>query len=399
MIERMGRLAAGCSLALIAAALTAGPSAAQDGDYKWPRLLVIGTPGTASGSFASTNGWGPVLQKETGTTVRVVPEDSELQRYRRLTDREDIALSSVSAAEMRYQLQGIDAYAATKGVPMRIMWHHNDTPWGYVVSGDSDIKSLEDLKGGKVRVAEGMFSPPMQTAVRKALPAFVGLSDDEAAERIEYVPASSYSENCRSVVEGKADIAYCSPISSVLSEMEGAPGSIRWLDLSDKDTEGWNNYLESRPMLIPTEISMGVKTARGVGGATSNFLYAVPASADADFVYNLAKWLDQSHDAYKGTHPLAARMSAAEFRKYLDRTPLPVHEGTVKYLREAGLWSEADDAWNAKAIETADAWAAAREKARVEALEQGIKIDFREQAYLDLLAKHTEGLEGFRSRL
>src|SRR5690606_28366500 len=136
-------------------------------------------------------------------------------------------------------------------------------------------------------------------------------------------------------------------------------------------SEGWSRYLDSRPMLVPTEISMGVETARGVGGATSNFVYAVPADAETELVYNLAKWMHTAYDGYKGTHPLAARMSLEEFRRYLDRSPLPVHEGTVKYLREIGAWTEEDDAWNNAAIEKMDAWIAARQAAMKEAGEQG----------------------------
>ncbi len=381
-------------------AILAGSAAfAQSGDYEWPRLLVIGTPGTSSGSFASTNGWAPVLQKDTGATVRVVPEDNEPMRYRRLTDREDIAISSVSAAEMRFQTQGIGGYASTKPVAQRVLWHHNDTPWGYVVAGNSDLQSIEDIKKGGVRVAEGMFSPPMQAAVRKALPAFLGMTEEEGAQAIEFVPASSYAENCRSVVEGKADVAYCAPISSVLSEMEGAPGSIRWLSLDPSNQEGWDGYLKHRPMLVPTQIELGVSTAKGVGGATSNFLYAVPATADEDFAYNMAKWFNEAHDEYKGTHPLAARMSMEQFRKYLDRTPLPIHEGTVRYLREIGQWTEEDDAWNQEAIEKMDRWMEARQAAMKDAQEQGVRADFESQEFMDILAKHTEGLEGFRSRL
>jgi len=383
--------------ALVVALGLAAPAVAQD--FEWPRLLVIGTPGTASGSFASTNGWGPILQQETGTTVRIVPEDSEPQRYARLTDRKDIAISSVSAAEMRFQVQGIGGYAGTKPVAQRVLWHHNDTPWGYVVAGDSELQTIEDIKTKGARVTQGMFSPPMVAAVNDALPAFLGMSPEEVDSKITFVPASSYAENCRSVVEGKSDVAYCSPISSVLSEMEGAPGSIRWLSLDPDNTEGWDGYLEHRPMLIPTEISMGVSTARGAGGATSNFLYAVPADTDEDFAYNMAKWFHESHDAYSDTHPLAARMSLDLFRSYLDRTPLPVHEGTVKYLREIGAWTEADDEWNTAAIERMDAWLAAREAAMAEAREQGVEIQFENQAFLDILAKHTEGLEGLRSRL
>ena len=396
----MNILTSASARALSAVALSIGlaaPAAAQD--FEWPRLLVIGTPGTSSGSFASTNGWGPILQQETGTVVRIVPEDSEPQRYARLTDRKDIALSSVSAAEMRFQIEGVDGYAATKPVAQRVLWHHNDTPWGFVVAGDSELQSIDDIKSMGARVTQGMFSPPMQVAVNEALPSFLGMSDEEIAEKITYVPASSYAENCRSVVEGKSDVAYCASISSVLSEMEGAPGSIRWLSLDPENTEGWNAFLEYRPMLIPTEISLGVSTAQGVGGATSNFLYSVPADTETEFAYNMAKWLHESHDAYADTHPLAARMSVDLFRSYLDRTPLPIHEGTVKYLREIGEWTDEDDAWNNEANEKMDAWISARQEAMAEAQQNGVAMQFDSPEFLEILDKHTADLEGFRSRL
>jgi TRAP transporter TAXI family solute receptor len=397
IINRRLGIGSAVSIAVALAFGTAG--VAQGADFKMPRLLVIGTPGTATGSFASTNGWAPILQKELDTTVRVVPEDNEPMRFRRLTERKDIMISSVSAAEMRFQTEGIGGYAATAPAAQRILWHHNDTPWGYVVSGKSELKSIEDVKKGGVRVTQGVFSPPMVAAVRGALPAFLGLSEADAEKTIEYVPASSYAENCRSVVEGKSDVAYCSPISSVLSEMEGAPGSIRWLPLTLDNKAGWAGYLKHRPMLIPTEMALGVSTARGVAGATSNFVYSVPADAQTDLVYNLAKWFHKSHEAYKSTHPLAARMSVEQFRKYLDRTPLPIHEGTVKYLREINVWTAADDAWNKEAIEKMDRWVKARKAAMAEAAKAGVKADFKDEAFLKILRKHTEGLDGFRTRL
>lgn len=399
MMSMRARRALGTAVAIGAALALSTASLAQGGDYKWPKLLVIGTPGTTTGSFASTNGWAPMLQNEKGLTVRIVPEDNEPQRYRRLTDRKDIAISSVSAAEMRFQVQGIGGYAVTKPVAQRILWHHNDTPWGFVVAGDSGLKTMEDIKKGGVRVAESMQSPPMIAAVRQALPAYLGVTEQDASNLINYVPASSYGENCRSVVEGKADVAYCSPISSVLSEMEGAPGSIRWLSWSGDNKEGWAGFLAHRPMLIPTTIALGVSTARGVAGATSNFVYSVPADAGVDFAYNMAKFLHQSFDKYKGTHPLAARMSLEQFRKFLDSTPLPVHEGTIRYLREIKAWTDADDAWNKAAAEKMDKWIAAREAGMAEAAKAGIKPDFQSEDYLKVLRKHTEGLEGFRTRL
>lgn len=393
------RKTSGAVLSMAAVLALGATSVSHAEDYDWPRLLVVGTPGTSSASFASTNGWGPVLQKSGGSTVRVVPEDSEVMRYRRLTERRDIAMSSVSAAELRFQIEGIGGYATINAVPQRVLWHHNDTPWGYVVAGDSDLKNIEDIKKNGARVARGMFSPPMMAAVDDALPAFLGMSDEEKEEKLRYIPVSSYVENCRSVVEGKADVAYCAPISSVLSEMEGAPGGIRWLGLNNDNKEGWDGYLNHRPMLIPTKIDLGVSTAQGVGGATSNFLYAVPADTEEDFAYNMAKWFHESFDAYKGSHPMAARMSLDMFREYLDRTPLPVHEGTVKYLREIGAWTEEDDAWNNEAVEKMDRWIAARKAAVEEARESGVTLKFEDPEFLAILEKHTKDLDGFRTRL
>lgn len=375
-------------------------SAAAHADYDdLPRLLVIGTPGTQTGSFASTNGWAAIYQEQTGKNARIVPEDSELQRYRRLNQRGDINLSSVTAAEMRYQIQGIDGYVGTEPAAQRLVWHHNDTPWGFVVSGDSNLETMQDLTSGGVKVAQGVFSPAMTTIAKEAMPAFVGVSPEEAEETFQYVPASSYVENCRSVVEGKADVAWCSPISSVLSEMEGAPGGIRWLPMDLDNKEGWQGFMEYSPMSIPSEISFGVSTAKGVDGLTSNFIYAAPADADADFVYTLAKWFHESYDEYKGTHPLASRMGMDVFRDYMDRSSVPVHEGTVRYLKEIGKWTDEDEAANQASIEKMDRWIEAREAALAEAREKRIVPDQDNEEFMAIHNKHTEGLEGFSSRL
>ena len=132
---------------------------------------------------------------------------------------------------------------------------------------------------------------------------------------------------------------------------------------------------------------------------TSNFVYAVPETADIDFAYNMAKWLHQSHDNYKGSHALATRMSVDLFREFLNSNPIPVHEGTVKYLREIGEWTDEDDAWNNAAIEQMDKWIAARQEGLKQAMEQGVQVDFENEEFLAIMEKATEGLPAFRSRL
>ena len=53
-MKNVTSLASGAVTALVLSLGLAGGAAAED--FEWPRLLVIGTPGTSSGSFASTNG-------------------------------------------------------------------------------------------------------------------------------------------------------------------------------------------------------------------------------------------------------------------------------------------------------------------------------------------------------
>ncbi|MFW5823360.1 MAG: TAXI family TRAP transporter solute-binding subunit [Marinobacter sp.] len=386
--------------AMLSLAVTLGATGTAMADYDdLPRLLVVGTPSTQTGSFASTNGWAAVYQEQTDKSARIVPEDSEMQRYKRLVERKDIALSSVTGAEMRYQLEGIDSYMNAKPSAQRMVWHHNDTPWGFVVSGDSDLESMEDLKDGDLKVAQGAFSPAMTTSVREAMPGYLGLSKDEAEEMFNYVPASSYAENCRSVVEGRADVAWCSPISSVLSEMEGSPDGIRWLDMDVDNKEAWEGFLEHSPMSIPAEIAFGVDSAVGKGGLTSNFIYASTPETDADMVYALVKWFHERHDDYKGSHPLASRMNLDVTRQYMKNSPLPVHEGTVRYLKEIGEWTDEDEKRNQAAIEQVDAWVEAREAVLAEAREKRIEPSADNEDFVAIHEKHTKDLEGFRSRL
>ena len=374
-------------------------SFAQEKEFKWPRFLRIATPGTASASFASTNAWAPLLQGDTGTMARVIPEDSEPGRYERLAIKKEFELASISTADARFSREGIDAYSTLKGAPTRVVWHHNDTPWLFVVRGDSKFKTIYDLKQEGVKVSVSSQAPTMALAVKKALPAFLGWTPEEAEKNWIFVPSGSYAENCRSVTDGRADVAWVAPISSVLAEMSGHPKGIRFLGQPLDDKEGWEGWLKYRPTHIPSKINMGVSAAIGVDGLTSNFIYWTYGDMGEDTVYNLAKWLNESFDKYKDSHALCKRMSIEYFREFLNHCGLPVHKGTVKYLREIGKWTEDDDKWNEEAIEKEGKWFQAREKALKEADEKGVKMHWENEEFLEIIKKHTKGLPIFKTRL
>ncbi len=383
---------------LVSFCLVCGSSAWAD-DFKWPRTLTIGTPGTSSGVFAATNGWAPIMHQDTDMRIRVVPEDSETGRYQRLTEFKDFDLAAISIADTRFSQEGIHGYSTTPPHPTRLVWHANDTPWLFVVRGDSDIKTIYDIKKKGVRVSLSSQSPPMMVAVQKALPKFVGWSPEDAKENWIFVPAGSYAENCRSITDGKADITWVAPISSVIYEMEGHPKGIRFLDQPLSDKKGWEGWLSIRPTHIPAKIELGVPSAKGHEGLSSSFNYWGRADLDEELVYRLAKWFHENFDRYKGVHALAPRMSIEMTRWFLDHSPLPVHNGTIRYLREIGKWTAEDDKWNKNAIDLQNRWLAARKAAQEEAKSKGIKMHWENEEFLKIFRKHTEGLPVFKVRL
>ena len=63
------------------------------------------------------------------------------------------------------------------------------------------------------------------------------------------------------------------------------------------------------------------------------------ASLDADMVYNLVKALYEHQDYLIKIHPSASYTTAENAVKY---SPIPLHPGTVKYLKEKGIGAQAD---------------------------------------------------------
>jgi TRAP-type uncharacterized transport system substrate-binding protein len=261
------------------------------------------------------------------------------------------------------------------------------------------LKTIYDMKQKGIRVALSTQSAAMTIAMQEALPAFLGWTQEEAKRNWIYVPVGSYAENCRSVTEGKTDVAYVSPMSSVTYEMEAHPKKIRWLSMPLTDKEAWKRWLKIRPTSIPTTLDWGVPSALGVDALSSNYLYWSRPDLSQEMFYRLAKWFNESFESYKTVHATVGRMSLQQFRNYLNYSPFPISEGTVKYLKEIGQWKAADDKWNGEANKLMNQWVKARNAALDDAKAKGVKVDWKSKEYLNLLNKYTAGIPPFTARV
>ena len=124
--------------------------------------------------------------------------------------------------------------------------------------------------------------------------------------------------------------------------------------------------------------------------------YHAKQSTDPELIYNLAKWLGENYEAYKGKHKSNEEMSMDNFRGYLDRARsmyyIPVHGGTVRYLKEKGKWSAEDEAWNEKNKALIKKYVEAYNAAIAAADEKKIEVAPKNKPWLALWGDYKKGL-------
>lgn len=382
-------------LSMVASSCNPAPTEVTQEKWQWPKGIVIGTPAVGTASHAQTVALAPLLEKATGMTVRVIPEDVEAVRFKRFGEGEfDIIAMSIS--ELDYAVAGIGGYSDKPKFAVRALWHQNDTPWGFAVLGDSPLNSIYDIKNKPgIKIGNNNASPAMTDTVKLGLTAFLGITEKD----ITIVPFGGYTESVRSISEGKAEVALIAPTSAVTYEIAGSPQGIKYLDMPLTDKEGWKRFLAVRPTAIPAELTWGVKAALGHFGYTSNYIYWVREDTDPQLVYNLAKWLDENYNSYKDAHEACARMDMKTWRAFLNYNPAPVASGTVKYMKEVNQWTAKDDIWNKTADEVVDKYIKAWKDATAEAASKSVKVSSEDKSWLAIWSAKVTGIPRLAARI
>ncbi|MFC2003740.1 TAXI family TRAP transporter solute-binding subunit [Chloroflexota bacterium] len=356
--------------------------------YEWPRTLPVATTGMGGTTNVIPLAIFSVMEPKTGMKIRVIPEDSPATRQAWLKAG-IVDLASDPVSHSSDAIEGILGFATRQGGPyhLRIVWHTVALPVSYIVRGDSEIKTIYDIKPGH-RIAY-LISQPSSIRLMDGLLAWIGLNKED----VTVVEFGSFSANVRSVMEGKADVAFTSHTSSLAQEVAAGPHGVRVLELPAKeDPEGAKRARSFYRRTVYAPAKIGIKEGLGVTVWILMSYLETRADTDPEFVYHFAKWLGENLDAYKDKHTLCQYMGIDEFVGYLDNAFLPVHEGTIRYLKEKGKWTDALKTRNEQNITLVSRYVEAYEKAIGMADDKGIKVDPSNEAWMELWENYKKEL-------
>ncbi|MCF8532871.1 MAG: TAXI family TRAP transporter solute-binding subunit [Reyranella sp.] len=350
MKRRLIFLAAGA----VVASLTVGAATAQE--IKLPQSLTLTAYDTGTSGFNIAVAIGKMMKEKYKTDVRVLPAGNDIAR-----------LAPLKTGRAQASAMGIGSYFASEGVfefatadwgpqPLRLILSAascNAITLG--VAKDTGVKEFKDLKGK--RIGQVVGSPALnQNAF--AILAFANLGKSD----VKFVEFSGYGAMWKGMLNNEVDAAIASNISGQAREMEASPRGLVLPQTPASDKAGWERLHKLGPYFYPH------KTTCGAGGVSKEHPLELPAypypifmsyaSEKSDLIYSIAKSMIVNYAAYKDGAPGA---DGLELKRQILTWVLPYHEGTVKAMKEAGVWTPEAQKHNDMLIKRQDtlakAWA------------------------------------------
>lgn len=325
---------------LIATALLAA-ALAQAQDIKLPPSLTMSAYDTGSSGFNMAVAVGKMLKQRTGSDLRVLPGGNDIAR-----------LAPLKAGRAQASAMGVGGYFAQEGVfefgvkewgPQALQLMLASTSCNGLslgVAKDAGVKDIKDLRGKRVGFVVG--SPALnQNAL--AILAYGGLARGD----VKIVEFSSYGAMWKGIINNEVDAAFASTISGQAREADASPRGLMWPPAPAADKAAWERVNKVGPYFYPHQVTCG---AGGLSAASPSEIPAYPypifmayGSQPAELIHGITKAMIVHYADYKDGAPGA---DGLELKRQNLTWVLPYHEGAVRAMKEAGVWTPAAQAHN-----------------------------------------------------
>lgn len=344
-----------------------------------PGNMVWSVYDVGSGGYVEATAIANELTKAYGTQIRLLPSSSGVGRVQPM--KQGTAGVGRLGDEYQFAFEGDYEFATKAWGPqdLRVVW----SPFsylGFVAFEKSNFDTVADLKGKKVPYIIGNHSVNLKT---EAALAFGGLTWDD----VERVELSEYGGQADALKNGQIEVIFMNPTASGLYELESME-KIKWIEMDADEEEGWARAQEVAPWVVPSEMDNGAGMSEENTAVIIGYGYPMAAYADqsAEDIYALVKAMDGTYDKWKDA---AANLHNWHKESVLtEPLGVPLHEGTIKFLEEEGLWSEEYQAKNDELVERAEKL----QKAWEETMKSADKEDISEKELPDYWMKKKEEL-------
>ncbi len=310
------------SLALAALVLTPAMAAGQ-----------VVTLGSTTGGATSQMGRAIAATVSDLSPLQMRPQEmANTADYMPLVNAGEIDFGISNVVQLWFAYNGLGMSEGQPGPDLRAVSILQPFRNGLQVRNDSDIQSVEDLRGLRV---PAFPDGSLGDHVMRAYLANGGLTYDDVVG----VPVPNFPRMWDSFREGQTDAVIDVPGSANSRELDAALGGIRYVSFNDTD-EARSAMQEWLPQAFLTEIGPD----SGLPGfpepiMVNAFTYTFFANAGMpeDQVYEVAKAIYEGADALLETGPIWGGLNRETFAADVD---VPFHPGAIRFYQEAGIWQE-----------------------------------------------------------
>lgn len=303
-------------------------------EWKPPKLISMVAISIRSTGFAAGTGLVSTITDKTGVKFRIEPAPTSLDRQERVKSGQ--VEFCLSAGGHAYTLQTGLADFDVKGwgpQPTRTIWSAGFMFAGYMTRGNSEIKTVADLKGKRVAAYPGYAGMHMNM---EALLAYADLTWDD----VKKTPVGGFGPGMAAVIEGSVDVAYAPAMGKPAIELAASPHGIHWLPMPASDKEAWKRYRSLWGCWLPGKAIFGGGISKDKPAEIMKWTYNITCLTDLDenLCYWMTKQVAENYDAFKKKHGYL-RSWTLEQALNTEAWLVPYHDGSIRYFKEIGKWT------------------------------------------------------------
>lgn len=236
----------------------------------------------------------------------------------------------VAQSDMQYEaVKGVGKFeSAGPDKDLRAVFSIHPEPFTVVARTDSGIKTFQDLKGKRVNVTDP------GSGTRATIEVVMGKYGWKMAD-LKLASELKASEQASAMCDNKVDaIVYVvghpnGSIKEATTACDAVVVSVAGKEIDELIAD--NPYY--RTAVIPGGMYRGSDADTKTFGVGATFVSS--AKVPADTIYQVVKAVFENFDDFKKLHPAFENLKKEEMIK--DGLSAPLHDGAVKYYKEAGL--------------------------------------------------------------